>query len=350
MLSAGDGALQLAEGCVRLNAMDREYEMNDGTEKPSFVEISGNPMPKNLVGGYLTTSDNKRLRYAVCNVAGSRERGTVVLLQGRNEAIEKYFETIANLNARGFGVVTFDWRGQGGSERLLRESRLGHIKHFGQYLIDLECVMQEVALPDCHPPYHVLAHSMGGLIALHASSRLTNTVERMVLLAPLIGFASGVPSLAMLGRLSNAARWLGFGARPVRRSTSNRIADPASNLLTSDRERYARNRRLAETAPELFLGSPTVAWLAAMIRAMRRLDDSDEIAALSVPTLIVTAGGDQVVSTGTAERLAYRMRCGSSLTIPMARHEMLQEADRFREQVLEVFDAYAGDTSVLAAE
>ena len=165
----------------------------------------------------------------------------------------------------------------------------------------------------------------------------------------MIGFASSLPSLRTLSRLATAARWLGLSTRPVRRSIPGGMPNPADNPLTSDKRRYERNRLLADTAPKLFNGSPTVAWLAAVTRAMRRLEDSAEIAALSIPTLIVTAGADRVVSTAAAERLAYRMRCGSSLTIPLARHEMLQEADRFREQALEAFDAYVGEPALAAA-
>ncbi|MCE7030289.1 alpha/beta fold hydrolase [Jiella avicenniae] len=322
--------------------------MSDTEDRPRFAEIPGNPAPERLVGGFIETSDRRRIRYAVSKAPGA-SRGTVLLLQGRNEAIEKYFETIGDLNDRGFSVVTFDWRGQGGSERALRRSSLGHVKHIGQYLIDLECILQDVVLPDCRGPYTILAHSMGGLIALHAASRHANTVERLVLFAPLIGFASNLPGLRTLSRLSTAGRWLGLSTRPVRRAIPGRLPNPADNPLTSDPRRYERNRLLAQTAPQLFIGSPTVAWLATMTRAMRRLDDSAEIAALSIPTLIVTAGADQVVSSAAAERLAYRMRCGSSLTIPLARHELLQEADRFREQALEAFDAYVGNPALAAA-
>lgn len=331
-----------------MNRVELEADVNDIEDRPRFAEIPGNPAPHNLVGGFIETSDRRRLRYAVAKLPGA-SRGTVILLQGRNEAIEKYFETIGDLNDRGFSVVTFDWRGQGGSERPLRGSTLGHVKHIGQYLIDLECILQDVVLPDCRGPYSVLGHSMGGLIALHASSRHANTFERLVLLAPLVGFASSVPSLTTLSRLATAARWLGLATRPVRRSIPGQMPSPAENPLTSDLQRFRRNRLLAQTAPELFIGGPTVAWLAAMTRAMRRLDVSSEIAALNVPTLIVTAGGDQVVSSAAAERLAYRMRCGSSLTIPLARHELLQEADRFREQALEAFDAYVGNPAEAAA-
>ena len=52
-------------------------------------------------------------------------RGVCLLLNGQTEFIEKYFEVIDELRGRGFSVVTFDWRGQGGSDRLLPDPPQG---------------------------------------------------------------------------------------------------------------------------------------------------------------------------------------------------------------------------------
>ena len=46
-------------------------------------------------------------------------KGTVLILGGRGEFMERYFETMNDLMRRGFAVASFDWRGQGGSDRLL---------------------------------------------------------------------------------------------------------------------------------------------------------------------------------------------------------------------------------------
>ena len=54
------------------------------------------------------------------------------LFQGRAEFIEKYFETVRELRARGFAVATIDWRGQGGSERALADPRKGHVGDFSR--------------------------------------------------------------------------------------------------------------------------------------------------------------------------------------------------------------------------
>ena len=324
--------------------------MSDTADRPHFAEIPGNPAPKNLVGGYLETSDKRRLRYATARLPG-QARGTVVLLQGRNEAIEKYFETIADLNARGFSVVTFDWRGQGGSERLLRSSRLGHVRHFGQFLVDLECIMQEVVLPDCHPPYNVLAHSMGGLIAIHASAQLTNTVERMVLLAPLVGFAATFPSLA-------TAR-TAVGHRPLVRS--RRPAGPpfhsGQDAQPCGQSPHLRCAPLS-AQPAARRGCPG----ALSRQPDHRLaggDDAGDAASgqLGRDRLAVRpdAGRDRGGGSGRFTRGVGAACLSHALRIEpddpaCARHEMLQEADRFRDEVLEVFDAYVGEETTLAAQ
>src|SRR5579872_7265056 len=74
-------------------------------------------------------------------------RGTCVLLNGQTEFIEKYFEVIDELRGRGFCVVTFDWRGQGGSDRLLPDRRKSHIDDFAAYDQDLDAVMRQVVNP-----------------------------------------------------------------------------------------------------------------------------------------------------------------------------------------------------------
>ncbi|MEX6505938.1 alpha/beta fold hydrolase [Jiella sp. M17.18] len=319
--------------------------MHETAEPARLLVTDGNPAPEGLTLGTVRTLDGRQVRYARAPSAQEGTRGTVILLQGRNETIEKYFETMRDLSARGFAVLTFDWRGQGGSERLLRRSRLGHVRRFGHYLNDLEAVLQNVALPDCRGPYAILAHSMGGLIALEAAPRLSNIIERMVVCAPLVAFPRRKVGLRTIHRVARFLTALGFGRSALGPfGPSGKLPDPENNPLTSEAGRFRRNRELMQAAPDLFIGGPTVAWLAAVSGAMLRLTDSDRIARLNVPTLIVTAGADRVVSSEAAERLAWRMRCGASLSVPLARHELLQEADRFREPVLEAFEAFVGES------
>ena len=114
-----------------------------------------------------------------------------MLLQGRAEYIEKYFETVRDLQSRGFAVATFDWRGQGLSDRALEDPHKGHIRNFSEYATDLRAVMEQVVLPDCPPPVFALGHSRGGAIAIRACHDGNRWFDRVVLSAPMIGLRSG---------------------------------------------------------------------------------------------------------------------------------------------------------------
>jgi lysophospholipase len=114
----------------------------------------------------------------------------------------------------------------------------------------------------------------------------------------------------------------------------------STNPLTTDHARYARNVLLYEKYPELGLGGPTVAWVRAACIASDTIQDADFIARLQIPMLIIAAGADAVVSTPAIEQFVRRLKSASLLTIDGARHEILQEADIYREQFFAAFDAF----------
>jgi len=81
-----------------------------------LIDSPANPAPEGGVVARVRAADGLPIRVARWHPEG-RARGTIVVVQGRAEYIEKYFETIGELLQRGFCVVSFDWRGQGLSGR-----------------------------------------------------------------------------------------------------------------------------------------------------------------------------------------------------------------------------------------
>src|SRR5262249_19287214 len=135
-----------------------------------LVSIPANPIPQGAITGTLRTSDGVSLRFARWPAPPNR-KGTVCLFHGRAEFIETYFECVRELQARGFAVVSLDWRGQGLSTRALADIHKGHVNDFDEYGTDLQTLMQEVVLPDCPPPLFALAHSMGAAVLLRSVYR-----------------------------------------------------------------------------------------------------------------------------------------------------------------------------------
>jgi lysophospholipase len=303
-----------------------------------LVDIPSNPIPRGAVCDVATTNDGVALRFARWPANRSPVRGTMLVLHGRTEFIEKYFETVNDLRRRGFAVVTFDARGQGGSARLLRNPRKGHVRDFADYVNDFETIMEEVALPDSPPPYFVLAHSTGATVALLAAARLRTQIERIVLSAPLIalsrrstrGLAWGTALLMHLG--------LGETFVPGAGATMIQTQRFQGNPLTSDPLRYARALAVVEAEPSLAVGGATVGWVNAAMRASSRFAELDF--PVPMPVLMVLGGADTVVSNQAAEALSARLKTVAHLRIPGARHEILMERDQFRDQLWVAFDAF----------
>jgi len=306
----------------------------------TLVSIPANPVPDGAVTGTLKTRDGVALRFARWAPPPGR-KGTVCLFQGRAEFIEKYFETVRDLRSRGFAVATLDWRGQGMSERALRNPRKGYVRSFSQYQIDLEAFINEVVLPDCPPPIFALAHSMGALILLRAAYAGVRWFDRMVLLSPMIalpGMRRSAPTRAVV----RALRLSGLGALYVPGGDASVMQQRpfVGNLLSSDPVRYARNVAVLEAEPKLAIGWPTVAWADAAFRAMGELAEPGYPGRIRQPILIIAAGLDAIVSTPAIDEFGVRLRAGSHLIVPGARHELLMEQERFRGQALAAFDAF----------
>jgi lysophospholipase len=305
-----------------------------------LVSIPANPVPENFVTDTLKTSDGVRLRFARWQPPAGR-RGTVCIFQGRSEWIEKYFETVRDLRARGFAVATLDWRGQGLSERMLGDPHKGYVRDFSEYDTDLEAFMREIVLPDCPPPLFALGHSTGATVLIRAAYRGHRWFDRVVLSAPLIGLgrAGATPAASAIVR---ALRLAGFGSMYVPGGSSTVIETRpfVGNILTSDPVRYARNAAILAAEPGLALGSPTVAWVDSAFRAMRTIRERSYGARIRQPMLIVSAGLDVVVSNAAIEDFAASLHSGSHLVVVGAKHELLMEQDRYRSQFWAAFDAF----------
>ncbi|MFB6461188.1 alpha/beta fold hydrolase [Bradyrhizobium tunisiense] len=310
----------------------------------TLVSIPSNPVPENVVSGTIKTPDGVELRFARWAPPAGR-KGTVCVFTGRSEQIEKYFETVRDLRDRGFAVAMIDWRGQGHSSRRLRDPRKGYVRDFSDFEVDVEAFVQQVVLPDCPPPFFALAHSMGGTVMLRVAHAGKRWFDRMVLSAPMIDLPGRTTSLPVRALLKTM-RLLGQGGRYVP-GGSDRLTglDPfINNPVTSDPVRYARNAAILEEDPTLGLASPTVAWADTAFRAMHTFKRVNYPTQIRQPILMLAASNDAVVSTAAIEEFAYHLRAGSHLVIAGAKHEILQEQDRYRSQFWAAFDAFVPGT------
>ena len=192
---------------------------------PELCVLPTNPVPEGARAGWFVTSDNVRLRYATFAKGSGPQRGTVCLVQGRTEFIEKYFETIADFQSRGFAVATFDWRGQGGSQRLIGNKKLGYVERFEDYWVDLQSFHREILLPDCPPPFYLVGHSMGGLVSLFAGTKDRMMFDRMLVSAPMVALDRQPLSMGGMAQVGDVLNFFGLGQAPVGRREDRSLTE-----------------------------------------------------------------------------------------------------------------------------
>ncbi|MEO0459374.1 MAG: alpha/beta hydrolase [Myxococcota bacterium] len=269
-----------------------------------------------------------------------------LICTGRNEPIDKYLEVAQNLVARGFEVWGMDWRGQGGSEREVTHAQRGHVGTFDSYLADLTQVV-DGPLGGCVSV--LVAHSMGGHVALRFAHDRPGSLRALVLSAPMIAIDTGPLPAFAIAWLARRARRIGLGESylPGHQNLMQRAARFKGNPLTSDRERFEHNFAFLRRHPELVTGGATWGWLAAAADSMAMAQKRGFAETITAPTLILSGEEDRVVSGRAHRTYTERIPHATLVMVPGARHEILVETD---ERLSEVWAAIDRFLATLPAE
>ena len=304
------------------------------TESAPLRATPDAPVPAGGRAEWYEGAGGARLRAALFPAPGA-SRGAVVLSPGRTEPIEKYFETIETLRARGFTVLAHDWRGQGLSDRLLPDRMAGHAGRPEDFLIDYARLL--AAFRDSLPkPWIALGHSMGGCLILLALASGQRGFSGAFLSAPMLAMRTGsVPVLLARCLSAVLSRTPWRGAMITRANGDERFE---TNIYTHDEARWRRNMAQMAAWPELTLGDPTWGWLEFAFRATRVLRAGPSLPRIDIPVTLLLAGEERLTDNAGARRVAARLKRGRLIEIPGADHERLQETDAVQAQVWTAFD------------
>ncbi len=292
--------------------------------------------------GYYKARDDVRLRYGHWSGAAESCLGTVLVLGGRAEFVEKYLETIHELTERGFDVFSLDWRGQGLSDRLLKDPNKGYVKNYDHYVADLDRLLEKVVAPQMKRPLIVLAHSMGAHVVLRYLRQKPDIISKAVLIAPMINIVSAPISVPIARWLSRYMVHIGLASVDIPGSRwYNHPGRPfAGNPLTSDPIRFRRMQQAIRNDPRLAVSSLTHGWVAATFDSIGILCQPGFGCDISTPALVLMAGQDRVVSNRAIRKFVRQLPVHQLVSIEGARHEILQERDDLRNMFWEAFDQF----------
>jgi lysophospholipase len=280
-----------------------------------------------------------RLRYGSAKPLSTR-RGIVVLVGGYTEFAEKYFETFRDLLARGYEVGTLDWRGQGGSQRYLPNPQMAHSIGFDQDRDDLEYFLQQYQ----GRPIYLIAHSMGGNIALRLLHDRPGLVKAAILSAPAfrIGSRAGMPPWQ--ARTLSALMVAGGLGESYALGQHDWQDDPARNATNSpvshDPVRDQNSLRWFRERPEVRLGGGTYRWAYEFYSSCATVMNPTYLGEIRTPVLLGSAGQDTFVDPAAHNEACARMPSCRLVAYPDSRHELLMEVDTVRSPWIEEIDRF----------
>jgi lysophospholipase len=266
-----------------------------------------------------------------------RARGSLIFANGRGDFIEKYLEPFGHWHARGWNVLAFDWRGQGGSAGDIVG---GNLDSFDPLVADGAALMAHWF--DRHPGPHVaIGHSMGGHLLLRIIAEHRPAIAAAVLVAPMIRInARPIPHdfgrmiskfLARIG-LRRRRAWE-QNERPGLPGTSRQ------SYLTTCPDRYADEMWWKTQQPGYALGPPSWGWLDAAYRSIDSLS-LERLKEIELPLLILGTDRDRLVSPTATRRAAAATPNAELHLYPRAAHELLRETDPVRLDALRRIDTF----------
>jgi lysophospholipase len=296
-------------------------------------------VPPGFVWGSFPTGDGAILRWG--HLAADRPRAECVLVGGFGDFIEKHFETIRDLAARGFSVWCLDWRGQGGSTRPKCWPHRPRARQFDRDAAELAQFATQYLSPD--RPHALIAHSMGGAIALLCLQRHPRLFDATVLSAPMLGLLNGRTPPVLLRVVTGPARLTGLGICRLPgtyRWHPDRPPTPERSRISSDAERCRIRHAWVSSNPSLRLDQPTYGWLDPALSLIGRIGKRRFLAGITTPILLGSAGREQVVAPAAHYRAARLLPDCTLVELPESKHEPFLERDPIRNFWLDQIDRF----------
>lgn len=255
-------------------------------------------------------------------------RATLVLTHGIAEHSDAYHEAALDLVPRGFDIYSFDLRGHGRSD-----GHRGYIDNFGRYSLDLACFvryLQSGPLKASKIPLVMLGHSMGGLITLRylVEQGAAAPADALILSSPALGISLPISPLKEFAAAA-LMKYLPMVTLPN---------DIPYDKLTHVEARWKKYPgdvlRHDKISPAMYFG---------MLESFEKVNA--EASKIKIPTLVVTAGDERIVSRAAVE--SFFPKLGSEkkklIIYEQSYHEILNDIER--DQVIEDIDVFV--TSVL---
>ena len=261
-------------------------------------------------------------------------KGTIVIVNGSTESWLKYGELFYDLYLQGYNITSYDHRGQGLSPHLVPSNhQIDQIDDFNLYAADLNKFVRNEMPSGGSQNIYLLAHSMGGAVAIDYLQRYPSPFRAVVLSAPMIRINTA-PYPEWLTRL--VMQLLHVAGQGNHYAPGKHDRDPneafEANKITSSKARWHAINCIWDAYPEAVLGGPSNEWVKQALGQTYKI--RKQATAVRTPTLILQAGDDSFVINPSSAELQCMFSSPKTLFFEDSKHEILMEKDPIRDAAM----------------
>lgn len=290
--------------------------------------------------GYLDGLENTSLYYET--YVKEDRKGTIVLVHGLSENLEKYDEMIYYFLNMGYSVFAMEHRGHSRSGRLGMDETQVNIESFDYYVEDLKNFIDTIVLPKAEgDKMYLFGHSMGGCISVRFIETYTDYFESAVLCAPMLDINSGnVPSfLAKL--IAHTASKTKYADEYILGKGPYTDIYSFEDANTTSEARFKRAWQTGIDDSETQMGDGSFRWLSESYHAIKKAISKSETSKIQIPVLLIQGGQDALVCPEGQNTFVKNAPDCSFIRYEDAKHEVYGETDEILTDFLEnVFGFY----------
>jgi len=295
----------------------------------------------NLSSNYLPSANWERLSFknpeteheiAYAQMISPDNQKNLLILPGLSEFCEKYIESATLFYKEGYNIFIIDWAYQGRSTRLKENRDKRHSDGYQSDLSDLHFFI--TTFIGKQNSLFILAHSMGGHIAMRYMIEYVHSIKAASISAPMLKINSLQYGQKLYLKILDCLPFIDKFYVPKGKDWSrNSRALMSDGNFSSDPIRGNIHRDWSRAEKQLRLGSPTFKWLKESLKSMLKLQNSYE--EISTPLLVGIAENETIVDNNEVEKAATKIKGIKLITLQNSKHEILMEKDEIRDIFLD---------------
>lgn len=288
--------------------------------------------------GEFKNKEGCRLRFGT--VSPAKPVAAVIILPGRNEYAEKYFEVARDLVKNNLTVWILEWQGQGLSRRFIAQHpQRCHSRAFINHADDLHEFIHEFLGAHIKPETKLmmLAHSMGANIGTRFLHKYPGVFCAAGMTSPMYGIpaVSKIPAAPLVAFTLSllAGKNYAFGQKDWSEDEEHN----SEAVFSFDPVRSKIHHAWLRDNPDLRSGGATFGWVYNAFNSCRFLQRPGVLESIRTPCLVAVAGKENIVDNKAIRNGAARLPRVRLLELYESGHEILMERDEMRNQFLRAF-------------